>query len=184
MTPAANAPDLTERPSAADGLAQHEPPENTVIPSPTGDAEGRLRALVADRMEGVRKSAKRYALATGNYEGEFAAQMEWATLSVSCADLHAALARLETAERENKRLEAERGAWEAATNQACADAGGLTTLIRDIAIPALAMDTFEQVFNQQRFAEDTDTDYFLRCFRALRDRASQAHAKLSRAVNV
>jgi hypothetical protein len=29
----------------------------------------------------------------------------------------------------------------------------------------------ERVFNQQRFAEDTDTDYFLRCFRAVKDHA-------------
>ena len=32
----------------------------------------------------------------------------------------------------------------------------------------------ESVFNQQRFAEDTDTDYFLRCFRAVKDAARKA----------
>lgn len=34
----------------------------------------------------------------------------------------------------------------------------------------------ESVFNQQRFAEDTDTDYFLRCFRAVKERARAAIA--------
>ena len=29
----------------------------------------------------------------------------------------------------------------------------------------------EGIFSQQRFAEDTDTDYFLRCFKAVKDRA-------------
>lgn len=29
----------------------------------------------------------------------------------------------------------------------------------------------ESVFNQQRFAEDTDTDYFLRCFGAVKRKA-------------
>ena len=29
----------------------------------------------------------------------------------------------------------------------------------------------ESVFNQQRFAEDSDTDYFLRCFGAVKTRA-------------
>ena len=35
----------------------------------------------------------------------------------------------------------------------------------------------ESVFNQQRFAEDTDADYFLRCFRAVKERAHTAIAK-------
>jgi hypothetical protein len=35
----------------------------------------------------------------------------------------------------------------------------------------------ESVFNRQRFAEDTDTDYFLRCFKAVKDRALAAIAK-------
>jgi hypothetical protein len=33
------------------------------------------------------------------------------------------------------------------------------------------------VFNQQRFAEDSDTDYFLRCFKAVKERALAALAK-------
>lgn len=32
----------------------------------------------------------------------------------------------------------------------------------------------ESVFNQQRFAEDTDTDYFLRCFMAVKGSARTA----------
>ena len=32
----------------------------------------------------------------------------------------------------------------------------------------------ESVFNQQRFAEDTDADYFLRCFKAVKERARAA----------
>lgn len=34
----------------------------------------------------------------------------------------------------------------------------------------------ESVFNQQRFAEDTDTDYFLRCFGAVKKCAREALA--------
>lgn len=37
----------------------------------------------------------------------------------------------------------------------------------------------ESVFNQMHFAEDTDTDYFLRCFRAVKDRARAAIARAS-----
>lgn len=35
----------------------------------------------------------------------------------------------------------------------------------------------ESVFNQMRFAEDTDTDYFLRCFKAVKDAARAALAQ-------
>lgn len=37
----------------------------------------------------------------------------------------------------------------------------------------------ESIFNQQRFAEDTDTDYFLRCFAAVK---KQARAAIARAL--
>ena len=35
----------------------------------------------------------------------------------------------------------------------------------------------ESVFNQQRFAEDDDADYFLRCFKAVKERARRALTK-------
>lgn len=35
----------------------------------------------------------------------------------------------------------------------------------------------ESIFNQQRFAEDDDTDYFLRCFKAVKERCHAAIAK-------
>jgi hypothetical protein len=37
----------------------------------------------------------------------------------------------------------------------------------------------ESVFNQLRYAEEDDTDYFLRCFRAVKERARAALARLS-----
>lgn len=45
---------------------------------------------------------------------------------------------------------------------------------RDALRKALERIADESVFNQQRFAEDTDTDYFLRCFKAVKARARQA----------
>jgi hypothetical protein len=41
---------------------------------------------------------------------------------------------------------------------------------------ALALEEIadESIFNQQRFAEEDDTDYFLRCFKAVKDRAREA----------
>jgi hypothetical protein len=35
----------------------------------------------------------------------------------------------------------------------------------------------ESVFNQRRFAEDDDADYFLRCFKAVKERARAAIAR-------
>jgi hypothetical protein len=41
-------------------------------------------------------------------------------------------------------------------------------------VEALSAISDDSVFNQQRFAEDTDADYFLRCFKAVKERARAA----------
>lgn len=41
-------------------------------------------------------------------------------------------------------------------------------------VEALEVIADESVFNQQRFAEDSDTDYFLRCFKVVKERARTA----------
>jgi hypothetical protein len=65
---------------------------------------------------------------------------------------------------------------------------GLIAVVRDgddarlIAAAPTTLETLqaiadESVFNQQRFAEDDDADYFLRCFKAVKERARAAIAR-------